>query len=43
MESVEQEVAKIETLLEQLGARLDKLVAKADEAGTEAKTSMASG
>jgi len=38
MESVGQEVGKIEARLRQLGARLDKLVAKTDEAGTEAKT-----
>jgi hypothetical protein len=38
METVGQEVGKIETRLRQLGTRLDKLVAKADEAGTEAKT-----
>ena len=37
MESVGQEVGKIETRLRQLGAKLDRLVAKADEAGTEAK------
>ena len=36
METVGQEVGKIETRLRQLGAKLDKLVAKADEAGTEA-------
>jgi len=38
MEPVGQEVGKIETRLRQLGAKLDELVAKADEAGTEAKT-----
>jgi uncharacterized coiled-coil DUF342 family protein len=37
METVGQEVGKIETRLRQLGTRLDKLVAKADEAGTEVK------
>jgi len=37
METVGQEVEKIETRLRQLGAKLDRLVAKADEAGTEAK------
>ncbi len=31
-------VAKMETRLEQYGARLDRLVAKAKEAGAEAKT-----
>jgi len=35
MERVGQEVGKIETRLRQLGAKLDKLVAKADEAGTD--------
>jgi hypothetical protein len=35
METVGQEVGKIETRLRQLGAKLDKLVAKADEAGTD--------
>ena len=38
MESVGQEVGKIETRLRQLGTRLDKLVAKADEVGTDVKT-----
>ena len=38
MDTVGQEVGKIETRLRQLGTRLDRLVAKADEAGTEAKT-----
>jgi uncharacterized coiled-coil DUF342 family protein len=38
MDSVGQEVGKIETRLRQLGTRLDKLVTKADEAGAEAKT-----
>ena len=37
MESTGQEVGKIETRLRQLGAKLDRLVAKADEAGSEAK------
>jgi hypothetical protein len=37
METVGQEVGKIETRLRQLGAKLDRLVAKADEAGTEVK------
>ncbi|HEY5285433.1 MAG TPA: hypothetical protein VIM14_21745 [Polyangia bacterium] len=37
MDSAGQEVGKIETRLRQLGAKLDKLVIKADEAGTEAK------
>jgi hypothetical protein len=37
MDSVGQEVGKIETRLRQLGARLDKLVATADAAGTEVK------
>lgn len=32
-----QELSKIETRLRQLGARLDRLVAKADAAGTEVK------
>ena len=36
METVGQEVVRIETRLRQLGAKLDRLVAKADEAGTEA-------
>jgi len=38
METVGQEVGKIETRLRQLGAKLDRLVAKADEVGTDAKT-----
>ena len=38
METVGQEVGRIETRLRQLGAKLDKLVAKADEAGTETTT-----
>lgn len=37
MDTTGQEVGKIETRLRQLGTRLDKLVAKADEAGSEAK------
>jgi len=37
MDSVGQEVGKIETRLRQLGTKLDKLVAKADEAGAEVK------
>ncbi len=37
MDTVGQEVGKIETRLRQLGTRLDRLVAKADEAGTEVK------
>jgi hypothetical protein len=37
MDSAGQEVGKIETRLRQLGAKLDKLVVKADEAGTEVK------
>jgi hypothetical protein len=37
METTGQEVGKIETRLRQLGTKLDRLVAKADEAGTEAK------
>jgi len=37
MDSAGQEVGKIETRLRQLGAKLDKLVIKADEAGTEVK------
>jgi len=37
MDSVGQEVGKIEMRLRQLGTKLDKLVAKADEAGSEAK------
>ena len=38
METAGQEVGKIETRLRQLGTRLDRLVAKADEAGTEARS-----
>src|ERR1039457_1733043 len=37
MDTAGQEVGKIETRLRQLGTKLDKLVAKADEAGSEAK------
>jgi hypothetical protein len=37
METPGQEVGKIEMRLRQLGARLDRLVAKADATGTEAK------
>ncbi len=37
MESVGQEVGRIETRLRQLGAKLDRLVTKADEAGAEVK------
>jgi hypothetical protein len=37
METAGQEVGKIETRLRQLGTRLDRLVAKAEEAGTEVK------
>jgi hypothetical protein len=37
METAGQEVGKIETRLRQLGAKLDRLVAKADEVGTDAK------
>jgi phage I-like protein len=37
METPGQEVGKIETRLRQLGARLDRLLAKADAAGTELK------
>ena len=36
MDSAGQEVGKIEMRLRQLGTKLDRLVAKADEAGTEA-------
>ena len=36
METVGQEVGKIEARLRQLGAKLDRLVVKADETGTEA-------
>jgi len=38
METAGQEVGRIETRLRQLGAKLDRLVAKADEAGAEVKT-----
>ena len=37
MDTVGQEVGKIETRLRQLGMKLDRLVAKADEAGAEVK------
>lgn len=37
MESTGQEVGRIETRLRQLGTRLDRLVAKADKAGSEVK------
>ena len=37
METAGQEVGKIETRLRQLGAKLDRLVAQADEVGTDAK------
>jgi hypothetical protein len=37
MESTGQEVGRIETRLRQLGTRLDRLAAKADETGAEAK------
>jgi septation ring formation regulator EzrA len=37
METAGQEVGKIETRLRQLGTRLDRLVAKAEAVGTEAK------
>jgi len=37
MDSAGQEVGKIETRLRQLGARLDKLVAKTDEVGADAQ------
>ena len=38
METAGQELGRIETRLRQLGAKLDRLVAKADEVGTDAKT-----
>jgi len=38
METAGQEVGKIEMHLRQMGSRLDRLVAKADAAGTEAKS-----
>jgi len=38
METAGQEVGRIETRLRQLGAKLDRLAAKADEAGAEVKT-----
>jgi hypothetical protein len=37
MDSAGQEVGKIETRLRQLGAKLDKLVAKTDEVGADAQ------
>ncbi len=37
METPGQEVGKIETRLRQLGTKLDRLVAKADEAGTDVR------
>jgi hypothetical protein len=37
MDTTGQEVGRIETRLRQLGAKLDRLLAKAGEAGTEAK------
>ena len=37
MEAMEAHVGRIETQLKQWGAKLDELVAKADEAGAEAK------
>ena len=37
MDSAGQEVGKIETRLRQLGTKLDKLLAKADESGAEVK------
>ena len=39
METAGQEVGKIETRLRQLDAKLGRLVAKADEVGTDAETS----
>jgi hypothetical protein len=38
MERAGQEVGRIETRLRQLGAKLDRLVAAADEVGSDAKT-----
>jgi septation ring formation regulator EzrA len=38
METAGQEVGKIEARLRQLGTRIDRLVAKADEVGTEVKS-----
>jgi multidrug resistance efflux pump len=38
METAGQEIGRIETRLRQLGAKLDKLAAKADEAQGEAET-----
>jgi hypothetical protein len=35
METAGQEIGRIETRLRQMGTRLDRLVAKADKAGTE--------
>lgn len=37
METMEAHVGKMETKLKRWGAKLDKLVAKAEEAGTDAK------
>jgi hypothetical protein len=37
METAGQEVGRIETRLRQLGTRLDRLAAKVDETGAEAK------
>jgi hypothetical protein len=37
METAGQEIGRIETRLRQMGTRLDRLVAKADKAGTEVK------
>jgi hypothetical protein len=37
METAGQDVGKIETRLRQLGTRLDRLVAKADQTGTDVK------
>jgi uncharacterized coiled-coil DUF342 family protein len=37
MDSVEDNVGKMETQLKKWGAKLDELIAKADEAGAEAK------
>lgn len=36
METTGQEVGRIETRLRQVGTRLDRMLAKADEAGTQA-------
>jgi len=38
METAGQELGEIETRLRQLGAKLDRMVAKADEVGTDANT-----